>query len=325
MLQFKNDKLLSAVKKADSFLLCTHVSPDGDAIGSTLAMAFFLEDMGKKVTVACSDPVPYRMHFLPCWEMFVRPEELEGKKFDCAIAIDCAEESRMGACRFAYNKAPVRLQIDHHGTNPLYAMENEVDGTAAAAGCIIWRFAKALDLEITKDHAACLYTAISSDTGNFCFENTGSECFECIADLIDHGLSINEVARPLHLIREVPHVRLLAKALDSLKLCGDGKIAGMKLQKKDYLDCDAAHEHSDKIVNYAMDLEGVVLAYMADDTMRGGTKFSLRAQPPYNVAKIAQKFGGGGHVLAAGCTMDAPMDEAIELIENAMLEQLKNG
>lgn len=323
MIEFRNDKLLSAVKKAGSFLLCTHISPDGDAIGSTLATAFMLEDMGKKVTVACADPVPSKLHFLPCWEMFVRPEDLVGLKFDCAIAIDCADEDRMGPCKAYYRKAPVRLQIDHHGTNPLYAMENEVDEHAAAAGCIVWRMIRKLGMPVEKEYAQALYTAISSDTGNFCFENTNVECFECMANLMNSGLRINELARELHLLREVPHLRLLSRALSTLELSADGRIAGMKLRKHDYLDCDAAHEHSDKIVNYAMDIPGVVMAYLGDE-LNDGCKFSLRAQPPYDVSAIAARFGGGGHVLAAGCRMkDTLLDEACDNIESAMLEQLE--
>lgn len=201
MKAFENEALLAAVKNANSFLLCTHISPDGDAIGSTLALGLLLESMGKKVTVSCADPVPFRLHFLSDWEWFCRPEDLEGLKFDAAIAVDAADMGRMGGCQRFFSKAPVRLQIDHHGTNPLYAMENEVDATASAAGCIVWRFAKTMGLEITRQIAECLYTAISSDTGNFCFENTNAECFECAAELVRCGLNINETARPLHLLR----------------------------------------------------------------------------------------------------------------------------
>lgn len=319
---FLNNDLLSAVKKADSFLLCTHISPDGDAIGSTLALGFMLESLGKKVTVACNDPVPFRMHFLPDWEWFVRPEDLTGMKFDAAIAVDAADEGRMGSCAYHYKKVPVRMQIDHHGTNPMYAMYNEVDENAAAAGCIVWRFAKAMEIAITPQIAQCLYTAISSDTGNFCFENTTAECFECMTDLMNNGLNINDTARPLHLLREVPHVKLLSRALESLRFIADGKIACMCLRRRDYLECDAGNEHSDKIVNYAMDLPGVEMCYLADETEKG-SKFSLRAQPPRNVSVIAQKFGGGGHVLAAGCRTTMALDEAMFEMEQAMLEQLE--
>ena len=320
---FQNDRLIEAVRKAGNILLCTHVSPDGDAIGSTLALGLMLESMGKKVTVSCADPVPSRMHFLSDWEWFCRPEDLEGMKFDTAIAVDAADAGRMGGCQRYYMKAPVRLQIDHHGTNPLYAQENEVDEHAAAAGCIVWRFAQKAGIKLTKEMSECLYTAISSDTGNFCFENTDDECFDITADLVRHGLSINDTARPLHLLREIPHVKLLAKALESLYFIGDGKIACMCLRKHHYLECDAGHEHADKIVNYAIDLPGVEMCFLADETDRGA-KFSLRAQPPRDVACVASRFGGGGHVLAAGCRMsDTPFDTAVSEMEEALLEQLQ--
>lgn len=322
MPEFRNEKLLSAVRKADSFLLCTHIAPDGDAIGSSLALAFMLEDMGKKVTIACADPVPSRLHFLPCWEMFERPEKLEGQSFSCAIAVDCADEGRLGGCERYYNKVPVRLQIDHHGTNPLYAQENEVDASASAAGCIVWRMMKALQVPVQKEHAEALYTAISSDTGNFCFENTNAECFECMQELINAGLRINEVARPLHLLREIPAVHLLSKALDSLTFEAEGRIAYMRLYRRDYLACNAGNEHNSKIVNYAMDIPGVEMSFVADET-KDGIKFSIRAQPPHDVSVVASAFGGGGHKLAAGCMMkNAMMDEACDRMLEKMLEQL---
>lgn len=323
MTEFRNDKLLSALKEADSILLCSHVSPDGDTIGSVLALAFMLEDMGKKVTCACADPVPGSLHFLPCWEMFVRPEDIEGMKFDCAVAVDAADEGRLGPLAKPFRKAPVQLQIDHHGTNPGYAMENEVDAKASATGCIIWRLMKAFGCEITEEYAEALYVAINSDTGNFCFENTNEECFECMTDLMKSGLKLNIIARNLNLLREVPHLRLLGRALGTLNISADGRIAGMMLRKHDYIDCDAPREYNSKIVNYAMDIPGVEMAYLADETDEG-TKFSLRAQPPRNVAVIATEFGGGGHILAAGCRIRGKMiDEAAEMIEHRMQEQLE--
>ena len=148
--------MLSALQNANSILLCTHISPDGDAIGSTLAMGLALEGMGKHITLACQDPVPGYLHFLAGWQRFIQAEALEGKKFDAALAIDASDMGRMGKLGVYYQGAPVTLQIDHHMTNPHYAAHNFVDGEAAASGCLIGRMLDALGIAITKEMATCL-------------------------------------------------------------------------------------------------------------------------------------------------------------------------
>lgn len=317
------EEMLSALKGANSILLCTHISPDGDAIGSTLAMGMALEGMGKKVTYACQDPVPGYLRFLPGWEKFIQAEALEGKKFDAALAIDASDLGRQGKIGVYYQGAPVTLQIDHHVTNPLYAAHNFVDGDAAASGCLIGRMLDALGAAITKEMAVCLYAAISTDTGNFCFKNTDGEAFYWASRLMEAGLDLNDAARRLHLMREEAHVRLLGRALLSLRIFGNGKCACMRLTHQDYLDAGAGPEHTDKIVNYALDLPGVEMAYLADERKIGETKVSLRAQPPRDVASIARQLGGGGHVLAAGCRGEMPLDEMCALLEKAFLAQIE--
>ena len=320
---FACPEMLSALKNANSILLCGHVFPDGDAIGSVLAMGMALKAWGKDVTMACEQTPPAHLRFLPGAEEFVLPEALKGKQFDAVLAIDVADPGRMGGCFSFFSQAPVTLQIDHHATNPGYAMHNLVDGDASASGCLICRALLAMDVPITPEMARCLYAAISTDTGNFCFDNTNAETFACASLLMESGLPLNETARPLHLLREEPHVRLLGQALLSLRRFGNGKCACMRLSYEDYLAAGAAAEHTDKIVNYAMDLSGVEIAYLADEREKGACKVSLRAQPPRNVAAIARKFGGGGHVLAAGCRFELPVEEACRLLEEEILKQIE--
>jgi len=217
----------------------------------------------------------------------------------------------------------VQLQLDHHPTNPLYAQVNLVDGEAAASGCMVMRVLDALGVAVTADMAGCLYAAISTDTGNFCFKNTNAEAFSCAARLMEAGLDINDCARRLHLLRQEAHVRLLGRALCSLRVFGDGKCAGMILSHQDYEAAGAGAEHTDKIVNYALDMPGVEMAYLVDEREIGFAKVSLRAQPPRDVTKIARKFGGGGHVLAAGCRTEMALDVMCSLIEKEMLAQIE--
>ena len=315
--------MLSALNDANSILLCTHILPDGDAVGSTLAMGLALRSLGKQVTISCADPVPAAYRFLPGADGFVQAAALEGRHFDAGLAIDAADFGRMGDCGKYWQAAKITLQIDHHPTNPLYAQINAVDGTAPAAGCIVRRALRGLGVALTEEIAQCLYCAISTDTGNFCFRGTSAEAFRIAAELVEAGLPLAEEARQLHLIREEANVRLLGRALNTLRLFADGKCACMRLTHADYQAANALPEHSSHIVNYALNLPGVQMAYLADSNDPGFVIGSLRAVSPWNVSDIARKLGGGGHVLAAGFRRAGTMEEICAFIEEEMTRQIE--
>ncbi len=315
--------MLSALKDANSILLCTHMAPDGDAVGSLLAMGLALKDMGKNVTMACADPVPKQFLFLTGAKDVVNAAALENRAFDAALSLDAAAPSRLGDCEKAFFAAPVTMQMDHHPDNPHYAQFNAVDGEASAAGCLVWRALKAMDARITPDIAAAIYCAVSTDTGNFRFRNTTPEAFRIMAELMEAGLDLPQAARPIHVLREEPQARLLGRALNSLKLFCGGRCACVTLRRADYEAAAAKPEHNTGIVNYALDIPGVEMAYLAEEQAEGRIKASLRAQPPWNVAVIAKKFGGGGHALAAALRMDGTLENVCAAIENEMKRMLE--
>ena len=316
-------EMLSALQRANSILLCTHIAPDGDAIGSTLAMGMALKTLGKQVTLCCADAVPGVYRFLPMADEFVNADQAGKGAYDAALAIDAADPGRLGDCADVFLRCPVTLQMDHHPTNSYYARINAVDGDASAAGCLVYRALRALSIPLTREMAQCLYCAISTDTGNFCFRNTTEEAFRIAAELMATGFPLDETARLVHLIREEKHVKLLGRALISLKTFAGGKGACMRVTREDYQAADAKPEHCDRIVNYALNLPGVEMAYLADGWNENKIKMSLRAVAPRNVAAIAQKFGGGGHTLAAGLKYDGTMEEACAAIEAEMTAQIE--
>ena len=318
-------EMLSALQNANSILLCTHVAPDGDAIGSTLAMGLALEALGKRVTLACADPVPAQFLFLPGADRFVQPPALKGQSYDAALAIDAADRERVGACGEAFDAAKVTLQMDHHPGNPRYADYNAVDGEAAAAGCVVRRALRALHIPLSRETALCLYCAISTDTGNFCFRNTSAEAFSIMAEVMETGLDLPEAARKIHLLREEPHVRLLGRALNTLRFFAAGKCACMTLTQADYQAARALPEHNTQIINYAMNIPGVEMCYLAEEREQGFVKTSLRCQPPRDVSVIARKFGGGGHVFAAAFRCEGSLAEVCSALEQEMLRQLEEG
>ena len=315
------ENMLSALQNANSILLCTHASPDGDAIGSLIAMGLALEGLGKRVVMACADPVPHMFRFLPGADRVVNAEALTDQRFDMGMALDAASLERLGKCEEAFLRCPVTAQLDHHGDNPGYARMNWVDGEASAAGCLVHRMMKKMGLPVTREIAMNLYCAISTDTGNFRFLNTTAEAFAIMAELMEAGLDLPAVARPVHQVREIPAARLLGKALDSLRLIAGGKCACMRLTRDDYRAAGALPEHNTGIVNYALDLPGVEMAYLAEERP-GECKASLRAIAPWNVQKIASRFGGGGHVQASGLTYKGSLRELEEKLDAAMTAAL---
>lgn len=316
--EFPSD-MLSALKNANSILLCCHISPDGDAVGSLLAAGLMLKAMGKRVTMACGDPVPKQYAFLPSAGEVVNAEALKGKTFDAALAVDTATLERMGACAEAFLAAPVYMQIDHHGDNPHYAQMNAVDGSASAAGCLVYRLLRTLGVELTKEIAVCLYCAISTDTGNLVQPNTTAEAFAIMAELMEAGLDLDSAARQLHLLREEPNARLLGRALNSLKIFGNGKCASMRITARDFRECRALPEHNANIVNYALNIPGVKACFLAEERESGEVKASLRSLPGLDVSVIARKYGGGGHKQAAGLRYPGGLDKLCEALEKDLI------
>ena len=322
MRPFLNERILNSLTRADRVFLCTHIAPDGDAIGSLLAMKLVLEGMGKTAVACCADPVPVSLQPLPGAREVLQPEQVTGT-FDAALSLDAADLGRIGSCRDVYERAPVRLQIDHHGSNPAYADENEIDAGAAATGCLVVRLMKALDIPMTRETAACLYAAVSTDTGNFSFPNANSEVFEVMAELTRTGFDLGFWSRQLHLMRDPGHLGLLARALSRLTFLHGGLVTTTMVLPQDYADCHARPEHSENIVNYGMYIPGVKMTCFVNSREEGVTKFSLRALPPYSAMRAVQPLGGGGHEAAAGVTLQMPVDQALEKVLRAIEEEIQ--
>ena len=311
------------IREADTIAVCSHVNPDGDTLGSAAAMRLTLMKLGKTVTLFCDGKVPDNLSFLPGSGEIRRPEGNEGP-FDLMLSVDVSDPARLGACEKLKAACAHTAQIDHHPTNPLFMEANDVDGNAPACCLLIREQISLLGVPMDRDLAICLYTGISTDTGNFSFPNTTVECFELMSELMRHELPLAELNRILFRDRAMPQVRLLARALTSLRYYENGQIALMKLTMKDFSDCHALSEHADTIVNFGLDTVGTRMAILGRETHEGNVKFSLRAKEPNVISDVAQEFGGGGHPQASGITMGGPLDEAAEKVLQAMIRKL-NG
>ena len=315
--RYQQDDMLSAILSAGSVLLFGHVNPDGDTLGSVLAMKLRLERMGKRVQAMVDGFVPSRLAFLPGAGDVLSASDVPDA-FDLALAIDVASMDRLGKCEALFAAAKKTAVIDHHGTNPGYAQINMIDGAAPAAAVLVYRLFEQMELPLSQEEAICLYTALSTDTGNFIYDSTDAESFAMMSALMEAGLPLPEYSRRLFRQKEVPFVRLLGEVLPSLRIIADGRIAGLQLTMDQMQRAGANGGHTDGVVDYAIDLEGVGMAYFAREIEGGKVKVSLRALAPYAVDKIASQFGGGGHKLAAGLTLCMPMDEAVRTVEAAL-------
>lgn len=309
------DEIARLIGTAQTIALCGHVNPDGDTVGSVLALRLGLERLGKQVSVFCQDKIPGTLGMLHGAGDFLCHSQ---QRFDLLICVDVSDQGRMGECQQLLQQADCVAQIDHHGTNPCYAQVNSVDAEAPATGLLIKEQLDVLGVAIDRDIAMCLYAAIATDTGNFAFKSTNAETFSVMAQLMACDLPLDEMNRVLFRQRQKPHVRLLGRALNSLRFYQGDRITTMELTRQDFLDCEALPEHADAIVNYGVDIPGVEMALLARENEDGSIKMALRAVAPTRVDEIARSFGGGGHAQAAGCTVELPMAQAVQAVLEAM-------
>ena len=315
------EAIAEAIRSARRIAVCSHVNPDGDTLGCAAAMRLALLEMGKEVTLFCDGKVPDCLAFLPGADLFRVP----GKKevpFDLMLAVDVSDEKRLGACGSLTAVSAHTAQIDHHPTNPLYTEINSVDGCAPATAVMIHEQLRVLNVGLTPEIAVCLYTGISTDTGNFSFASTNAECFSIMSELMRQNLNLAGLNRILFRERAMPQVKLLGRALVSLKYVENGRIAVMKLTRKDFDECGALSEHADTLVNFGLDTIGTRMAMLARESEEGTIKFSLRAKEPHEINDVAQSFGGGGHPQAAGIVMPGPLDESVGKVLKAMIRKL---
>jgi len=314
------EKIAELIREAHTIAVASHVNPDGDTIGSATAIRLALIALGKEVTLFCDGKVPDQLSFVPGHDLFRVPDGSEGP-FDLMLSVDVSDERRLGRCADLIKVSKRTALIDHHPTNPLFAEVNSVDGNAAANCILIREQIAALGVPLTRDIAICLYTGISTDTGNFSFSCTNAEVFRVMSELMEHDLPLAELCQILFRLKSREQMKLLGKALRSLTFCGNGKIAVMKLTKADFDDCGALSEHADTIVNYGLETLNTEMAILARESGNGQIKFSLRAKTPNRIDDIAGRFGGGGHPQASGITMDGKLDDCVKNVLKAMEEK----
>ena len=306
-----------------SFVIMSHVRPDGDAIGSQVALGFSLMAMGKTVYLVNEDGVPESLAFLFGAEKVMSPPA-EPLEVEVAIALDTATQPRLGdGALHAASKAKFWVNIDHHISNPAYGDLNIIDATSPATGQIVYHLIRALDMPLPAETRDAIYVAVSTDTGSFQYGSTTAATYELGADLIRRGLDVGKINADTYDNHPYRRVELLRELLNTLEISADGKIANWELRDAVRLKLDLQPDDSEGLIDMIRSVKGVKVAVFFEELEGGKIRVSMRSKDKsVNVCEVAMKFGGGGHALAAGIRMAAPLEDAKAKVLAALGEAL---
>ena len=309
------DEMKRALEGAQNIALVCHISPDMDTLGSAAGLRSVLERMGKRVTIYDQDPVPERYLFVGGLGDVRLPDE---EVYDLCVSIDVSDRARMGEAARVFDNARARAMIDHHKTTEPFAPVHVVRPDAAATAEILTKLFDEYGWEIPQEAALCLCAGISTDTGNFSFASVTGDTLRAAARCVECGAKMSVITESLYRTSTEGHIRAMGRILNGLDLRADGRIAVMSVTLQDKEELSLLPEDSEGIVNFGLEIKGVQAAVLLNER-EGLVKCSLRAKEPLDVAKVAAEFGGGGHVLAAGCSFEkATMEEAREKIVRAL-------
>ncbi len=298
------EALIRALREGQRFLLTSHANPDGDAVGSTVAAARLLRQIGKAATVWLHDPVPRIYRALPGADRLHAGDEPPANfpdHFDAVLVMECPSLDRTGIEGL---EALPLYNVDHHLGNGLYGKVNWVDTAAPAVGEMVYRLARAMKLTIDRDTANALYLTLVTDTGGFRFSNTTAMAFDAAADLVREGASPETVSKWLYESQPESVMRLVGEVLRTLEIHADGRIAIAWLTHEMSQRAGARPGDSEGLIDYPRSIAGVETVAMFRQLADGSHKVSLRSRGDVNVEKVARRFGGGGHRNAAGFASD---------------------
>jgi phosphoesterase RecJ-like protein len=310
-------QVVELIESKHRFLITGHARPDGDSIGSSLALYWGLRALHKDVVVVMRDPIPPAYQELPgAGEVQTRPaiDEL----YDAAFVIECSNLDRPGLPGL---EKQFIVNIDHHTTTALFGHINWIDPTAAAVGEMIYNLCKALGININQPIAECVYAALLSDTGSFHYANTTERTFKIASELVRRGARPAHVARALYESHSFGKVKLLGHVLSTLRRDATGRVAWVTMTREMMEAADATEDDLEGIVNHPLSIRDVEAAVFFKEIRPGHFRISLRSKGNVDVSKIAEHFGGGGHKYASGCTVIGTQDS----VENRVLSSLQSA
>jgi phosphoesterase RecJ-like protein len=302
-----------------SILIASHESPDADTLGSALALYLFLKKKGKRVSVGCKDKVPHFIDFLPHVEEVIKLPTQE--VYDLAIVVDASGFYRIDA----EVKAVKRARIDHHIGGEFYGEWDYIDYSEPATASIIYKLLKSWDKDcIDQEIAQCLYSGLATDTGFFRYPNTTAEVFEMAKELVQLGADPYKTYVMFSERESLNKMKLISKVLETLTCYEDGLVAGITILDRFFKETGTEYSDSEGLVSYPRSIEGIEVAFaLVERSDEGVFKVSLRSKGKVDVAKIAERLGGGGHKYASGCKIKAQdYQSALEMVLSVIKEEL---
>lgn len=309
--------LLKKIHNAQTFLIATHENPDGDGIGSILALAEGLKQLGKKTTLYIKDPVPKMYHYLPGYKK-IKQALPQKTQFDLSFLVDLGELERVGQDFINCSGRNETISLDHHAKGEHNADFNFCLPKQASSGEVIYKILNGLKVKFTKSMATCIYTAMVTDTGSFKYSNTTQETFAIAAELMKQNIDVWEVALNCFESSSQARMEYLKRTLNTLEVHKSGKIAWVVMSLKNLKQSGAKPDEAEGFINYPRSLEGVEVALAFKEIEKNFYKISFRSKNYVDVAAIANIFGGGGHIRASGCKIKGSFKE----VQSKLLKEI---
>ena len=314
-----------ALREHHTIAILGHVRPDGDALGSEIALGLSLQQLGKDVHIWNEEGMLEKYSFLPRAELLTKPPA-EPQDVDLAVALDTAIQNRLGTAGQAVRSAKLWINIDHHVSNPGYGDLVYIDPSAPATGQILFELIKSEKLPLDPDIAENLFVAISTDTGSFQYPNTTARTFEIAGELVRVGLNVGEISRKTYENYPRRRLELLRELLRTMRFEADGRIANFALDLKTAAELGVIPEDNEGLIDHLRAIHGVIVAVFFEELADGKVRVSMRSKSDaVNVSAICQKFGGGGHKLAAGARIRGPLAGVRERVLEEVCDIVKRN
>lgn len=313
-------KIAKRLKKAEHIAIFTHLNPDGDALGSSFAVKYTLEAIGKRATIYLEKEMPEKFNFLGT--DYVVADESSVTDADCAIVLDCGEYSRLGTVAELCRSIPSLLCIDHHKTGETFGELYYNDSEAAATAQIVYKLLVLLSKSIPQKAFEAVYTGMSTDTGHFKFSNVTPETFEIAAKVLKSGINHRKITTIIYDTVKREKMMFLGAATERVQFFADGKVAVLDCPGEFLAQFGLTYDDVDELPNIPLNLEGVLASVLVKDKDETSKRVSLRTKDVIDVSEVAQKFSGGGHKSAAACVLSGNIEENLKNLIDTIIEKL---
>ncbi len=322
------ENIKKIIEDSDNFLLTSHENPDCDALGSTIALGLALESIGKNVDLYNNNITPDHLKFLPEWKRLISDIDLLEKNYECIFLLDSADDMRPGLKFHQFMKTveyKEKIVIDHHKTNTEDHELVWVDTGSASTGVMVYKILKSLNIEMTKDISTLIYATIVGDTGSFRYSNTNAESLKIASELVENGAEPEFISQAIYENEPLKKINLIARALNTLEIDETKKIASVYIDQEMFNETGTSREDTEGIINIPRKINGVSVAILLRQENKSEEKLpkwkvSLRSKFDVDVASIAQKYRGGGHMKASGLTIEGELSKVKKELVNTIKE-----